>query len=87
MAVKTETIRARVEPKLKNEVEAIFEEVGLNQTSAINLFYRYVKLNKGLPFEIKIPNAETIKSMKNVERGAVSKSYNKLNELIKDLES
>ena len=49
---KTATIRARIEPRLKQEVEKLFEEMGLTTTEAINLFYRQVKLRNGLPFNL-----------------------------------
>ena len=64
---KTAMIRARTEPKLKNEVERIFRELGLTSTEAINLFYQQVRLQHGLPFEIKIPNAETLKAIEAVD--------------------
>lgn len=62
---KTEFIRARIEPELKEEVLSIFQTLGLSLTEAINLFFRMVKLNRGLPFEIKIPNEETLQAMED----------------------
>ena len=62
-------IRARVEPALKNDVESIFSELGLTPTTAINIFYRQVKLFKGLPFNIRIPNAITIQTFKDTDAG------------------
>ncbi len=62
---KTEFIRARIEPELKKEVLSIFQTLGLSLTEAINLFFRMVKLNRGLPFEIKIPNEETLQAMED----------------------
>jgi len=56
---KTAMIRARINPELKKDVENIFNVLGLSTTEAINLFYYQVKLHKGLPFEVKIPNKET----------------------------
>lgn len=56
---KTESIRARVEPDLKAQAEAVFGALGLTPTEAITLFYRQVTLHHGLPFEVRIPNAET----------------------------
>jgi hypothetical protein len=37
---KTATIRARIEPNLKEDVEKLFKKMGLTTTEAINLFYR-----------------------------------------------
>jgi len=64
---KTGTIRARIEPRLKQEVEKLFEEMGLTTTEAITLFYRQVKLRNGLPFNIVIPNKTTEKVFKDTD--------------------
>jgi len=66
---KTEMIRARIEPDLRKEVENIFSELGLTPTTAINMFYRQVKLIKGLPFTIRIPNETTIQTFKDTDEG------------------
>ena len=65
---KTATVRARIEPNLKHEVENLFHELGLSTTEAINLFYRQVKLRSGLPFNIVIPNKTTQKVLKDTDR-------------------
>ena len=70
---KTATIRARVEPALKRDAEAVLRKVGLTSSEAITLFLTQVKLTKGLPFEIGVPNAATRRAIseararKNVE--------------------
>ncbi len=64
------TVRARIDSGLKNEVEAIFHELGLTTSQAITLFLKKVKIERGIPFELKIPNETTIKAMneaKNLE--------------------
>lgn len=53
---KSAMIRARIEPELKQEVETIFEALGLNATEALSLFYNQVKLHKGIPFEVSLPS-------------------------------
>ena len=62
-------IRARIEPRLKAEVETIFDELGLSITEAITLFYKQVKLNRGLPFEVRIPNETTLKTFQDTDAG------------------
>lgn len=69
MTTKSETIRARVVPGLKVDAEKIFSKLGLTSTDAITLFYRQVVLNKGLPFEVRIPNKETLKAIRDVREG------------------
>ena len=55
---KTAMVRARMEPRLKKEAERVMNDIGLSPTEAIRLFYRQVSLHDGLPFEVRIPNAE-----------------------------
>jgi len=63
------TVRARVDSNIKKEAEAIFAKIGLNTSQAINIFLNRVIQEKGIPFELKIPNEETLKAMKEAEEG------------------
>lgn len=69
--VKTETIRARISPRLKSSAEGILESLGLNASQAITIFYRQIELHGGLPFEVTLPtpNAVTRKSIEETENG------------------
>ena len=62
---KSAFIRARVEPELKEDVLDILKTLGLSLTEAITLFFKMIKLNRGLPFEVKIPNEETLAAMED----------------------
>jgi DNA-damage-inducible protein J len=64
---KSATIHARIEPGLKEEAEAILKELGLNATQAITLFYQQVKLNRGLPFVLRMPNETTRQTMDDTD--------------------
>ena len=66
---KSATVRARIEPNLKNKAEKVFRELGLSTTQAINLFYRQVELRNGLPFEVVIPNKTTRRTFSNTDAG------------------
>ena len=66
---KSETIRARVEPELKREAEAVLKALGLNASEAITLFYRQVALRQGLPFEVKLPNETTRAAIRDALEG------------------
>lgn len=70
---KSAMINARVEPKLKQEVEGIFREIGLNTTQAVTLFFRHVKNYRGLPFDVKIPNETTRKAIAEARKGKGNK--------------
>lgn len=64
---KTATIRARIEPELKKDVETLFKKLGLSTTEAISIFYRQVKLRKGLPFNVVVPNKTTERVFKDTD--------------------
>lgn len=66
---KSAMIRARVDPGLKDEVEDVFAQLGLSATQAITLFYQQVKLNRGLPFDVRIPNAVTLRTFAETDAG------------------
>ena len=56
---KSTTVRARLEPELKERVESIFHRLGINATQAITMFYRQVELRGGLPFDVVMPTEPT----------------------------
>ena len=78
---KTEMIRARVEPDLKCQAEEVFAGLGLSPTEAITLFYRQVTLHHGLPFAVKVPNAETIAALRQARVGKGLTEYADLEDL------
>jgi len=61
------TVRARVDEQLKYEVEEILKQIGLTTSQAITLFMNRIRYEKGIPFELKIPNATTIQAMKEAD--------------------
>ena len=83
--MKAATINARIEPMLKHDAEAIFHKVGLSTAEAIRIFYTQVCLNKGLPFEVKIPNDETLAAIHELESGK-GKKYDSMKDLWSDLD-
>jgi DNA-damage-inducible protein J len=46
-------VRARVDPNLKIEAEAVFQELGLSTTEAIRIFLSQVRMRRGLPFRVE----------------------------------
>ena len=78
---KSEMIRARVEPELKQEAETVFSQLGLSTTQAITLFYKQVTLQQGLPFAVKIPNAETREALQQAYDGEDLTEYESLEAL------
>ena len=68
-------------PDLKREAEELFSELGLSATEAITLFYRQVTLHRGLPFDVRTPNAETVKVLREVRDGMGLTEYGGLDSL------
>ena len=66
---RTATVQARIEPHLKNQVENILEALGMNTTDAINIYFRYIRLVNGIPFDVRLPNAETRKAIAEARQG------------------
>lgn len=83
--MKTTTIRARIEPALKDEVETILSTLGLTASEAIQLLYRQIKLRKGLPFPVEIPNELTAKTLRRSKSGKGVRHYSNKSELYADL--
>ena len=82
---KTATVRTRIEPRLKREVEDILAELGLTASETVHLLYRQIKLRRGLPFEVRIPNALTARTLNASKSGRGVKRFGSKKELYADL--
>ncbi len=81
---KTAMIRARMEPEVKLQAEEILHSLGLSQTEAINIFYHQVIINKGLPFDVKLPNKKTIEAIEEA-KSEQGERFSSTKELYKSL--
>ena len=57
---KSENIFVRVEPQVKEQAEAVLDQLGIPMSNAVGMFLHQVVLQKGIPFEIKIPNSKPL---------------------------
>ena len=90
MAGNTTNISIRMDADLKAQADALFTELGMNLTTAFNIFVRQSLREGGIPFEVRLeqPNKETVAAMLEAERIAKDpsvKGYNDLDELFADL--
>ena len=83
---KTATVRARMEPNLKADVEALLHQLGISTTEAINMFYNQIRLHNGLPFPVEIPNETTMKTFEKTDRGEELISYDSVEEMFEALD-
>ena len=84
---KTATIQTRINPELKQKARAIFNKLNLSMSEAISLYLTQVTLHGGIPFEIKIPNELTLKTLKNIEEGKNLKEVSSVDELFEELKN
>ena len=78
----------RTDSEIKAQAERIFTELGMNMTTAINLFLRQAVRQNGIPFELKLdtPNAETIAAMHEInDEKTLSRRFSSVKELMEDL--
>ena len=55
--MKTASVNVRIQEDIKKQAEEILDQLGLPRAVAIDMFYRQIILNKGIPFELVIPTA------------------------------
>ena len=83
-------ISIRMDSDVKTQADELFSELGMNLTTAFNIFVRQALREGRIPFEISInqPNRETIAAMLEAERIAKDpsvKGYTNMDELFADL--
>lgn len=83
--MKTTTVRARIEPKLKHDVESVLAQLGLSFSVAIELFLRQVKLTHGIPFDIRIPNKVTTQTFEETNKGKKLTRYKNAKDMFNKL--
>lgn len=64
------SVSFRIDAKLKHDAEKLFESLGMNMTTAFNIFLKQSVRERGIPFDItaNVPNAETTATMEEAER-------------------
>ncbi|MDR2182899.1 MAG: type II toxin-antitoxin system RelB/DinJ family antitoxin [Clostridiales bacterium] len=84
-------INIRMDKNLKRQAESLFSELGMNMTTAFNIFLRQSVREGRIPFEISLnrPNYETLEAMKEAEEmkqnPSLGKSYTDVDQMMKEL--
>ncbi len=60
---KTDVVRARIEASVKKDADSILRRLGVSHSAFINMSYKAVVENAGIPFPVSLPNAETRKAI------------------------
>lgn len=53
---KTTNLYVRIEPEIKEQAEIILEQLGIPVSNAINIFLKQVIMQRGIPFDVKLPS-------------------------------
>ena len=56
--MKTAIVNVRIQENIKEEAEKILSQIGLSRAVAIDLFYRQIIMNNGIPFSLTVPNQQ-----------------------------
>ena len=86
----TTNVSIRMDTELKAQADELFAELGMNLSTALNIFVRQSLREGGIPFEIRTdrPNKETIAAMleaENIAKDPNVKGYTDLDEMFADL--
>ncbi|MFT5387770.1 MAG: DNA-damage-inducible protein J [Candidatus Omnitrophota bacterium] len=65
--IKKARVEARVDLKLKDEVGAVLKKLDISESEAIRIYFRQIALTKSIPFEIKVPNKETLAALNEIK--------------------
>ena len=84
---KTATIHTRIEPEVKSQVDSILNELGISTAEAINMFFRQVIRYRGIPLDLRIPNAETVAAINEAEQGIDLHRCENLDQLFEELKA
>ena len=76
MAVKTANLYARIEPDVKEQAEKILSALGIPASNAINMFYKQIILQRGLPFSVKLPSNKPL-GMNNLSKDELNAEIEK----------
>lgn len=93
---RTSNVFARVEPEIKEQAERVLNQLGIPMSNAVSMFLRQVVIQRGIPFEMKLPvkrplvareltkeelDAEIAKGVADIENGRVYSAEEVLEEM------
>lgn len=93
---KTANVNVRIQENIKQQAEQILEKIGIPRSTAIDIFYRQIILNNGIPFPLKIPKNLPVREVLDEKsfNSMMTNGYNQaiqgdsypIDEVFKDLE-
>lgn len=80
------TIQARIDPDIKIKAQKILKTLNISMSEAISIYLTQVTLHQGIPFEVKIPNELTSKTLQEAEAGKNLNAVHSVDELFEELD-
>ena len=91
MSGTTSNMNIRMDKDVKEQAQRVFAQLGMDMTTAVNVFLRQVIRSNGFPFELSLdtPNEETMAALREVQEmkkdPSIGKSYTDVDEMMKEL--
>lgn len=86
---KTSNLNIRIDPEIKEQVESLYANFGMNVTEAVNIFLHQSLIYGGLPFSVKInvPNKTTLEAMQEADSivDGSQRRFNTADDMFSDL--
>jgi DNA-damage-inducible protein J len=79
-------VQARIDPHIKEEARSVLDELGISMSEAIVVYLKQIILQRGIPFELKLPNKATSQAVQELESGK-GVTFSSADELLEDLEN
>lgn len=81
----------RIDENLKKQAVELFNQLGIDMSSAVNMFLTQAVLHGGLPFRVELPQykqevVEAMEEAKRISREPDTKRYNSFSEALEDLD-
>nr|VFK20620.1 MAG: DNA-damage-inducible protein J [Candidatus Kentron sp. LPFa]VFK68516.1 MAG: DNA-damage-inducible protein J [Candidatus Kentron sp. UNK]VFK73616.1 MAG: DNA-damage-inducible protein J [Candidatus Kentron sp. UNK] len=84
MGARSGHVQSKVEPELKKSAEDILSQIGLSMSDALRIFLKQVVFQRGLPFDLRLPNHETIQAIEDVKMGENFQEFSTKEELFEE---
>ena len=84
---KTAVIQTRVDPVIKQHAQTILKRLNISMSEAISMYLSQITLHNGIPFELKIPNDITAKTLMDTDHGKGLHTTNSVDDLFQELEN
>lgn len=81
------TLQVRIDEPTKTQAKNVFNTLGMSLSEGVCLFLRQVVMHRGIPFEVKIPNALTAKTLEESEKGIDLHRVSSVDELFEELDA